>query len=381
MANVELALSPPLQIPSWLQQLQAEPLDEINTALNSKMHRERWKYTKTQPVLDLLVAPTTPPGWPPLPNGITLSECDLGTIKPPMNALTKLDFAAAPEACSALCYQDKVYVLEVNAAISDPLVLTYQQASAPVVIKLAANARLDLRETFSGEDPQQQTMWIELGPGSQLSHSRNNFSRGAHWQFLNIHMDRDANYTLHNHSTGADLKRQDIRIQCNGSGAHAEIASAAFIGAGDHLDQQVTIEHAAPHSTSTQAFHNIAGDKAKVTFNGRIHIHPGANGVDAHLSNKNLGLSDRAVINTKPELEIYTDDVKCSHGATVGQLDADHEFYCASRGIDPAQARSLLSRAFLNVCTRGPLSTDARAHFHDQTQAQFHDQSQETVHA
>lgn len=379
MAYVETTLSPLPEVPSWLQQLQPDLLGAVNAALNSKLHRERWKYTKAQPVLDLVVQAAKPPAWPSLPDGIAIHTFERSSTRAPMT-LEQLDLATTPEATSALCYSENVSLVEVASAISEPLVLTHTEGSNPVVIKLAANARLDLRETFVGDNTQQQTLWVELGPGSQLVHSRNNFSSGAHWQFVRVHIDRDANYTLYNHSAGAVLKRQDIQIQCAGSGAHAEIASAALIGAGDHFDQQVTIEHIAPHCSSNQSFHNIAGDKAKVTFNGRIHIHPGANGTDAHLSNKNLGLSDHAIINTKPELEIYTDDVKCSHGATVGRLDTNHEFYCASRGIDPVQARILLSRAFLNVCTQGPLAEEARTFFSSQTEAQMLAQPKEPAH-
>ena len=87
-----------------------------------------------------------------------------------------------------------------------------------------------------------------------------------------------------------------------------------------NLDQQITIEHQ-PHTTSRQRVHNIVADRGKSTFNGRIHIHEGAKNSDAQLSNKNLGLGANATINTKPELEIYNDDVSCAHGATIGQLD------------------------------------------------------------
>ena len=164
MANVDIALSPLPQLPTWLQQLQPDVLGSINTALNSKVHRERWKYTKAQPVLDLVVKPAAPPAWPSLPDGISVHTCEHSNTRAPMK-LEHLDLATTPEASSALCYQGNVSVVEVASAISEPLVLTHCAASTPVVIKLAANARLDLRETFTGDDTQQQTLWIELGPG------------------------------------------------------------------------------------------------------------------------------------------------------------------------------------------------------------------------
>ena len=359
MAHLELGLAPTPSTPAWLRHQDSEAIASINAALNSRMHRERWKYTKAQPVLDLIRATATQPQWGTLPAGISISVLEHSAQDAPLTA----DITVAPEACSTLCYQHQVVVLQVREDVTEPLTITHTGHSLPVVIKLAANASLDLRESYSCDMPQHQTMWLELGPGSQISHSRNSFNGGTHWQFLRVNIGRDAAYSLYNHCAGATLRRQDIQIVCAQPAARAEISSAAFVATGSHLDQQITIEHAAPHTTSNQSIHNIAGDKAKVTFNGRIHIHAHANGADAHLSNKNLAMGQHAVINTKPELEIYTDDVQCSHGATVGQLDESLMFYCASRGIDPVRAKQLLSKAFLKVCIAGPLAEEARSAF------------------
>ena len=100
-----------------------------------------------------------------------------------------------------------------------------------------------------------------------------------------------------------------------------------------------------------------------MTFNGRIHIYEQCPGVDAHLSNKNLALAESATINTKPELEIYTDDVACSHGATVGALDEAELFYCVSRGIDPELAQRMLGLGFLKTASNGPLAESAQNAF------------------
>jgi Fe-S cluster assembly protein SufD len=125
------------------------------------------------------------------------------------------------------------------------------------------------------------------------------------------------------------------------------------------LDQQVTLEHRQPRGQSKQTIHNIVANGGKCTFNGRIHIHEGAAGTDAQLSNKNLGMGEHATINTKPELEIYTDDVSCSHGATVGTISQDALFYLTSRGIDRTAAEALLSQGFLRQCIDGPLADQA----------------------
>jgi Fe-S cluster assembly protein SufD len=130
---------------------------------------------------------------------------------------------------------------------------------------------------------------------------------------------------------------------------------------GAHLDQQLVVEHRAGATRSRQRFHGIGAGKGTAVFNGRIHIHPGAPGADAALSNRNLALHPDAVIDTKPELEIYTDDVKCSHGATVGRLSEESLFYLCSRGLDPRQARRILCRAFIRECVTGALAEAAEA--------------------
>jgi Fe-S cluster assembly protein SufD len=107
------------------------------------------------------------------------------------------------------------------------------------------------------------------------------------------------------------------------------------------------MEHFGRATQSRQKFHALAGGRSTVTFNGRIEIHPGADGSDAALQNRNLLLTPTARVNTKPELEIHTRDVRCSHGATVGRLDPNALFYLRSRGIDAATARLLLMQAFV----------------------------------
>ena len=115
-----------------------------------------------------------------------------------------------------------------------------------------------------------------------------------------------------------------------------------------HYDNHTTIEHVAPHCNSEETYRNIAADESHAIFNGRIHIHKDAQKSNANMSNKNLLLSTGAEIDTKPELEIYADDVKCAHGATIGRLDESALFYLVSRGIDRREANTLLSMAFIN---------------------------------
>ena len=119
-------------------------------------------------------------------------------------------------------------------------------------------------------------------------------------------------------------------------------------GEGQHIDNHIRIDHTAPRTVSRETFRGIIGDRGRGVFNGKVVVHRDAQKIDATQSSDNLLLSDRAEIDTKPELEIYADDVKCSHGATVGQLDEDQLFYLRSRGMDDETARGLLTFAFAN---------------------------------
>ena len=353
------ALLPP-SLPPWLG-LSADDLpDALQRSLDSKSHRERWKYTKPASVLELLERKASAPTWRNLPEGVATTvvgdgNADVGEFAPHV--------ATAPEAILNLCRQQQLVVVDVDSAIADPLVIEYGQSSLPMLLRLGANAELTLVELTNADADVHQSLWIELQPGSHLNHTRQAFGAGNHWQHLYVHQDRDSHYTLHNHCTGAALRRQDVHVVSAAEGSDTRILSAAYLPERTHLDLQLTMEHRAPRATSRQRIHNIAGDRAKATCNGRIHIHANAAGVDAELNNRNLTLGEAAVINSKPELEIYTDDVKCAHGATVGQLDADHLFYCASRGIDASHAQRLLSQAFLATCTQGPRAEESQARF------------------
>jgi Fe-S cluster assembly protein SufD len=148
---------------------------------------------------------------------------------------------------------------------------------------------------------------------------------------------------------GGRLTRNDFDLLLDEPGAEATLFGLAFARDAQHMDNQIAIDHKAAQTTSRQVFRNIVGDRSRGVFNGKIVVRPGAQKIDAQQSSDNLLLADRAEIDTKPEFEIYADDVKCSHGATIGEIDDDQLFYLQSRGVDEATARSLLTFAFANV--------------------------------
>jgi Fe-S cluster assembly protein SufD len=167
---------------------------------------------------------------------------------------------------------------------------------------------------------------------------------------LRMQLGRGANVSSHSILLGGALVRNNVHPVLAGEGAECLI-NGLFIGAGrQHLDNYMLVEHASPHCGSRQFYNGILDDQAHGVFHGRIIVHKDAQKTDAKQTNRNLLLSDDARIDTKPQLEIYADDVKCTHGATIGQIEEDALFYLRSRGIDEISARKLLLAAFASEC-------------------------------
>lgn len=164
--------------------------------------------------------------------------------------------------------------------------------------------------------------------------------------------------TTHALTLGGRLSRNEVRVRFDG--AHAEAtANGLYLASGrQHVDNQTILDHAQPNCASHELYKGILDDQAHGVFNGKIYVRKDAQKTDAKQTNKVLLLSDEATIDTKPQLEIFADDVKCTHGATVGQLDAEQLFYLRSRGLDVDAARALLTFAFANdVVGRIPIES------------------------
>lgn len=355
----DLSLPQVITPPAWLNGLSGAKPEHINAtlhqALNSTAHRERWKYTRADGILAAVAAQTIAPLLDDTEQaGLAITQAPLD------NVLPGIDVQQAPEASARLCYADRVLLVSVTGHPAKPLRLRHDGSTMPVIIRLAADSTLTLLEVADHSDAMQQSVWIDVGENAQLKHSRNALNPCEnHWQYLNVRLQQGARYQLNNHVSGSKLRRQDIHLVLDGQGCEATLVSAGRVHHNATLDQQVTVEHRQPRGSSQQTVHNIVADGGKCTFNGRIHIHAGASGTDAQLSNKNLGMGDHATINTKPELEIYTDDISCSHGATVGTISQDALFYLMSRGVAPNTAEALLSQGFLRQCIDGPLADEA----------------------
>jgi Fe-S cluster assembly protein SufD len=179
---------------------------------------------------------------------------------------------------------------------------------------------------------------------------------------LRIHQGRNANVASHSVLIGGALVRNNVHPVLAGEGGECLI-NGLFIGNGtQHLDNYMLVEHASPHCGSRQFYNGILDQRAHGVFHGRIIVHNAGQKTDAKQTNRNLLLSDEAQIDTKPQLEIYADDVKCTHGATIGQIDETALFYLRSRGIDEQGARRLLLLAFAGECMERMKAGPARDH-------------------
>jgi len=189
---------------------------------------------------------------------------------------------------------------------------------------------------------------VALAEGAQLDHCRIQHENTVSFHIGMLHAELAAHAMLASHqfNLGAALGRIDVTAILKGSEASVAMNGLQFAGGNQHHDTHTLVEHSVPHTRSTEDYRGIADQRGRVVFNGKVRVHEKAIKTDAQQSSRNLLLAPRAEIDTKPELEIYNDDVKCAHGATIGQLDANALFYLRSRGLDEKQARGLLTQAF-----------------------------------
>lgn len=224
-----------------------------------------------------------------------------------------------------------------------------------LLVVLEQGAQANLVEHY-GSDEQEQVSFtnalteIYVGDNASLQHYRllTMQEQAQHIGSAYTDLHRDSQYQAFHLSLGSALSRSDIVVNHNVGGSHAELSGVYIPQHQDVVDYHSCIEHRAAHCTSNEVFRGIMNDRAKAVFNGRIHIWQNAQKSDAQLNNKNLLLTNTAEIYTKPELEIYADDVKCAHGATVAQLDDKSVFYLQSRGISKKDAEIMLSFGFIN---------------------------------
>lgn len=247
-------------------------------------------------------------------------------------------------------WQKPVYVVHVSTPEIEPAV-----AQQRVLVVLDEGARGTVVEHYLSSNEQQNGLVnslteIHVGENASLHHYRLNLEEENLLHLGGVHVDlhRDGRLRAFTLAQGSRLKRIDYQINHRGSGADLDLQGIYLPRNAQILDYHTNVQHYAPACTTREIFRGIVADASRAVFNGRIYIHPHAQKTLAELSNKNLLTSHRAEVNTKPELEIYADDVKCAHGATISQLNASALYYLQSRGVSRKEAEVMMSFGFIN---------------------------------
>ena len=203
---------------------------------------------------------------------------------------------------------------------------------------------------------------IIAGEGAGIRHCKvqDEGSQAYHIATLQVRLAKDASLDSFYFASGAKLSRNEIRVRLDGEGADCRLYGAYMMKDRQHADHTTLIDHAAAHTTSREIYKGVLDGRARAVFQGKILVRPDAQKINGHQLSRTLLLSNRAEIDTKPELEIHADDVKCSHGATTGEIEEEALFYLRARGIPEEQARGMLVEAFLREVIDGIALTGLR---------------------
>jgi Fe-S cluster assembly protein SufD len=319
-----------------------------------------------------------------LPSGVTISNLrDVANAHPERveTSLTRSAQSHNPfAALNAAFATDGIYLhLARGIKLAEPLHLLFvaTDADAPImmhvrnVIAADDDSAATIIESYAGRGNgtyfTNAVTDIVAGVRAAIDHYKLQEEGAAAFHVAGIHVEQnaDSRFSSNSVSLGATLMRNDLGSVLAAPGAECVLNGLYLASGRQHMDNHTLIDHAAPQGRSREFYKGILDGRARAVFNGRVIVRPHAQKTDAQQTNRNLLLSEDAEIDTKPQLEIYADDVKCAHGATVGQLDKDALYYLRSRGIDQATARGVLTYAFASeVITRMKLAA-VRARLED----------------
>jgi Fe-S cluster assembly protein SufD len=387
---------------SWMQRLRENAMDRFEGLGFPAVSDEEWKYTNVAPLARVAFSPNIDRGQTPgaqqlaessypeaettrlvFVNGVLDTTLSTLTGLPP--GVVALDFTAALGSAgpnelvreylgrivdyaengftalnTAFVSAGALIVIPRGVELETPLHLSFisngdepNWASFPrVLIVGEENSKATIIESYHGtsELPYFTNAVIEivLKDGARLEHYRvQDEGPGAfHVTTARADLARSSSFDTTNISLGAKLSRYNLSVVMDQEGAECWVDGLYIIGDEQHADTHTVIDHRQPRCTSHQLYKGILDGKSRAVFNGKVFVRHGAMGTDAQQTNKNLLLSNEAHVDTKPQLEIFADDVKCAHGAAIGQLDEDELFYLESRGIHPDLARNLLTYGF-----------------------------------
>jgi Fe-S cluster assembly protein SufD len=347
------------QTGSWLAQFTAQPKAEpwvqaLREAAFQRFaelgfpttHDEEWRFTNVAPIArtqwgqGFRPAAGLPPGARPhLAQHALYDRSAFVALNTAF--LNNFTFIEVPRGAIL----DQPIEIKVGQALSPANIVTHPRT----LILVGPNAQCSIVETYLGAGSYFTNAVTEIiaGEGAVIDHYKlqQESPEAFHVATMHATLGRNANFSSHSIALGGALVRNDANVTLS-EGTEATLNGLYIVNGRQHIDNHTQIDHAKPHGTSHELYKGILDGHASAVFNGRIIVREDAQKTDSKQTNKNLVLSDDAVINTKPELQILADDVRCTHGATIGQLDTEALFYLQSRGIGRRQARDLLTYAF-----------------------------------
>lgn len=371
---------------SWLQPLRSAALSRIELDGLPTKALEEWRYTDIGPALAMQTEtciPSEEQSSPALLSGggsivfttgesvFAAGHAEIGepglqmrsfrdlaseeraSIAALMGTLSGLKCSSIADLNMALLDDGMLLEIAPEAELSRPVEImignsTRQQSRIVVRLGAGATATIVAHHRHGGSQVTNTVFDIEAGPGSRLSLLRLQVESqtATHLSCLRLLLEADAEVSLQQLDLGGHLSRSELLAALQGADSRLQSHSLLLADSDRHVDQYSRVAHIGERSTSRQVVRSIADGTGRAVFNGRIVVAKTASGTDAALTNQNMLLSGGAEIDTRPELEIDTDDVRCSHGATTGQLDVNSLFYLRSRGIDLETARQMLIGAF-----------------------------------
>jgi Fe-S cluster assembly protein SufD len=379
---------------AWLKPLQGEAIEAFAAAGFPSRQSEEWRYTS--------LAPLTARVFSPAPGGVAAKSlpkddlllgnlkglrlvfvngrfsADLSKMSPLPGGLDLQWISALPKAGTGAALQLEAGVsrpmkalntaflmdgliiqIAPGAEIAEPIEIHHlmtpeaegHAAHLHHVVMAGENSSATVIESFSGEGAYWANIIsdVEVGSGARLQTYKivHEGAGGIHLAESDVRLGDRAHYSNFALLTGGETLRNEIRLKFEGDHAECHLAGAYLAGQGQSHEVVTLVDHAMPDNISRQNYRGVLGAGAHTAFQGKVVVRPDAQRTNAGQSNHNLVLDRSADANTKPELEIYADDVKCSHGATVGELDPNMMFYLQSRGLDEGAARHMLVEAFI----------------------------------
>lgn len=339
---LELFTNQPAAEP-WVQALRSEAFARFAETGFPTTHNEEWRFTSVKPITAVSWAPRPTFNTAPLPEQAQQHLAKHADIAHPFVALN-----------TAFLHDVKVIQVPRGKVLEAPIEITYEgidgvAAHPRTLILVGADAHCTIIETYKGTGTYftNAVTEIVLGDAAVVDHYKVQQESASAFHVATLHatIGRSAAFSSHSISLGGALTRNDANAVLS-EGSDANLNGLYICNGTQHVDNHTSIDHAKPHATSHELYKGILDGRSYAVFNGKIIVRTDAQKTDSKQTNKNLVLSDDATINTKPELQIWADDVRCTHGATIGQLDSEMLFYLQSRGIGKSDARNLLIYAF-----------------------------------